>query len=1149
MFNWFNIKLKKILQKQNKYSLIFLCIFPLILLNLGWFTLTSIKYRWEKSEQKEQAKQEVEELAATSEFSYSMGTLAGDFLEDLKARVMSYSILNNDGVLQKYIKQQSEYIFRPPFPEYELFVFKIDNSNKKTKIIYTNVEKLSGKRALELSFEYLCKVNIQGKNYVENNTKTSSDITKSILGGETDPSIIAESQKGKTFFSLYKQKSNYFHWDYFINEKDKNIFGFFIITRNDSNSVINSKLLALRNFRNNHSKKQIYGAFIPLFAGYGGIVVDEEFAKMPDYKKMVRKWIPNSSDELYNWYINKFPNNENDTKFGNYEAYFHIASGQSHAAVLITPIYKMEKMPEWLPVINLISFLTILSLIIRGVFFGKWPQFSLKTRFFITYFLAACIPLGLLTIAFYGYISAYEHSVLFDYLSQLRLAIRQFDTRKTQKQEEYKTLFYKIKNDPLFNQYLIKYDEVNEKTLDTVIPQAEKVLDRSLDLINHEYKKLPIISLTIIDERGSYFSNLGNNKCQYFKNYKEDEISKKYTFKNDELINKSFNENTLGALLFSLIQPVRKEILNLAPDTKKWDENDDIILSPIQKLTIDGFKTVQRTNSFNLSDELDKRHGMVSTRLIGDNINGYIHDYIYIDGVPRYILFIAWDTSSLDDVSFKSSLDYFSINKPNFIFSAYSTTSQGIKPWIDSGRHEEVSERIKIDLARNAYFRKSYVSKRYKDVSIVAVPSKKYQNKIIIGTISHHYLKMPIFIRVVVAIAIIILSLIIFLFCIYYSNKIFIKPIGILKETLDRVAEGDLDIELKSGSNDEFGTMCQEFSNMTIELSERNKLSTLISDHAVEALSRKEKTNNESDVESFIGTALVTDIRNFTGMCEKYSPELITDLLNKHFAIMTKIITENGGRIYKYIGDAIEVIFANRDDSEKTSVERAFNASIEMIEALKQINKSRLENNLFEYKIGIGLSYGKMQSGSIGSLETRLDYAIIGNAIDNAIKLESQSKLNPEIPIVFSKNFVVAFNSIFTEINFKQLSDIGESESYIIDNNSIDSYFNSIDKNLISGELVNINENTNTTKDKPSNTSKIIKINEGFSLAFNYITGFGFLLLFFSILIFGLYFTYSSSFSNKLTLLENDNQRALECFVMIMVKLLLIFTVEILQNI
>ena len=74
-------------------------------------------------------------------------------------------------------------------------------------------------------------------------------------------------------------------------------------------------------------------------------------------------------------------------------------------------------------------------------------------------------------------------------------------------------------------------------------------------------------------------------------------------------------------------------------------------------------------------------------------------------------------------------------------------------------------------------------------------------------------------------------------------------------------------------------------------------MSKLISDQAVQALKRN-SSGLLNDTETFKAVALVSDIRNFTGMSEKYDPVIITELLNEHFAEMSKIISDNGGLIY-----------------------------------------------------------------------------------------------------------------------------------------------------------------------------------------------------------------------------------------------------------
>jgi len=153
----------------------------------------------------------------------------------------------------------------------------------------------------------------------------------------------------------------------------------------------------------------------------------------------------------------------------------------------------------------------------------------------------------------------------------------------------------------------------------------------------------------------------------------------------------------------------------------------------------------------------------------------------------------------------------------------------------------------------------------------------------------------------------------------------------------------------------------------------------LLSDQAVEAIAKSGQSDSGVLAgDTFAGVALVSDIRSFTGLCEEHSPDNITDLLDEHFAQMARIISEHGGRIYKFIGDAIEAVFPEDDMRTESPAERAFNAARFMLSCLKTINVERSRRKLFNYRIGVGLASGQMYSGSLGSLATRLVFAILG---------------------------------------------------------------------------------------------------------------------------------------------------------------------------
>ena len=1121
---------KSILPKQNRYLPIVLWLFPLLLINIGWYVFTYIDFRWIESEWVEQSKQEAELLAASSDFSYCMGNLAGSFFDDLKSGVESFPDEYQKNSFIKYLTSRAEYKFRKPFPDYSLMIFKMPLKTKKAELMFTNVANLTGKRALSISFEYLVRTNLLEKDYTGADEKAGSSITKTFLGGECEPSVVAETQRGKVSYSLYKFKSHYFLWDYFENEKTGAIYGFFILTENNKNADICAKLVALRNIRNsqNNNENQVYGAFIPLFAGYGGIVASEEFSKIPEYKDITHKWIPKNLNDLYNWQFNTNTTKLENTRFGKYQVFLHLGAGHSHAALLVKPLLHKPSIPFWLFLLNVISIIIIFILLVRGFLFGRWPQTSLKIRFVTTYFLAACMPLGLLIIAAYGYISEFKHSTIFNYQSELRSCISQFDSRKTQNQDDYKTAYMEVINDPIFKDYLKKYhDNINDKT-DAFPEDAKNILNRAIEIINRNSRYLPLMNFTVLDELGNYFSNFGNTQFQYFKRMKGKEYSCLSQEETAELKRfKNLSDTSVEILLFSFLQPLRRKINELAPGDAKWTE--EYVPSILQETARGGFKTATG-GAANMAEELDKHRSFSLSRLVGDRIISHIYDYLFVDGVPRFAMYIGWDVSSLDDKSFESTLRYFDLKKPEFVFSAFQVTPQRIKPWKNSGRHGREFEKISLTLANQANFRKTYVTSLDDDLLVIAVPSLKYKNTIIVGGVSQKIMLMPIFKRIIICLIIVILALLTFIISIYYSSIIFIKPIGNLKKALDKVAEGDLDIEIKSHSKDEFGTMCHEFSLMTKELSERDKLATLISDHAVEALSKNEEGNsNISDVETFKGTALVTDIRNFTGMCEKYNPEQITDLLNEHFARMTRIFSLNGGRIYKYIGDAVEVVFADNDDNERSSVERAFIAAIEMLDCLEHINTKRKNADLFEYRIGVGLCYSSMSSGSIGSLETRLDYAILGNALKNAAKLEAFSKLNPEFPLIVDDNFISELKKQNVNLNFSLIKSEEGLNGYKVEKDGLEDFLNS--RNI---EITQINDSSfaNKKEEKDNKKNAVVTesydIEEYFSFWRVFIPGSMFIIILVFLIFIGFYYTHKTEIETKKTELASNNQRVFE---------------------
>lgn len=139
-------------------------------------------------------------------------------------------------------------------------------------------------------------------------------------------------------------------------------------------------------------------------------------------------------------------------------------------------------------------------------------------------------------------------------------------------------------------------------------------------------------------------------------------------------------------------------------------------------------------------------------------------------------------------------------------------------------------------------------------------------------------------------------------------------------------------------------------------------------------------------------SVLFLDVRGFTPLSEKMQPEEIVDVLNSFFHDITKSIFEHGGTLDKFIGDAVMAIFNAPLELENHEVQ-AVRTAIQ-IQQRAQVIQRRLEEKYGRtVAFGIGVNCGDAVVGNIGAME-RLDYTAIGDTVNLAARLESNSKPN-----------------------------------------------------------------------------------------------------------------------------------------------------------
>jgi len=177
-------------------------------------------------------------------------------------------------------------------------------------------------------------------------------------------------------------------------------------------------------------------------------------------------------------------------------------------------------------------------------------------------------------------------------------------------------------------------------------------------------------------------------------------------------------------------------------------------------------------------------------------------------------------------------------------------------------------------------------------------------------------------------------------------------------------------------------------------------------------------------------TFLFSDIRGFTKISEQYKddPEALTQLINQLLTVLSNAILDHGGTIDKYMGDCI-MAFWNAPTDQQDHRQLAIQAAHSMNEALDQFNNEAKVELDFKLEIGIGINSGNCIVGNMGS-DKRFDYTVLGDAVNLASRLESQSS-NYGLHMILGENTYIN-DSPFTIIEIDKIAVKGKSNAETI---------------------------------------------------------------------------------------------------------------------
>lgn len=212
-------------------------------------------------------------------------------------------------------------------------------------------------------------------------------------------------------------------------------------------------------------------------------------------------------------------------------------------------------------------------------------------------------------------------------------------------------------------------------------------------------------------------------------------------------------------------------------------------------------------------------------------------------------------------------------------------------------------------------------------------------------------------------------------------------PVRRVRDGVERIARGDLDIEVRVDDASEIGQLQAGFNRMADGLRERQRIRDLFGRHVGEdvaqvALAEGVRLGGE---EREIA-ALFVDLVGSTSLALALPATEVVRVLNRFFRVVVEVVEAEGGLVNKFEGDAALCVFGapvTREDPAGDALRAARNLAARLVRELPEID------------FGIGVSAGVAVAGNVGA-ESRLEYTVVGDPVNEAARLAELAKQRPE---------------------------------------------------------------------------------------------------------------------------------------------------------
>ncbi|PKL46999.1 MAG: hypothetical protein CVV42_14415 [Candidatus Riflebacteria bacterium HGW-Riflebacteria-2] len=231
--------------------------------------------------------------------------------------------------------------------------------------------------------------------------------------------------------------------------------------------------------------------------------------------------------------------------------------------------------------------------------------------------------------------------------------------------------------------------------------------------------------------------------------------------------------------------------------------------------------------------------------------------------------------------------------------------------------------------------------------------------------------------------------LIIFIFNLF--GRIYLEPVEKLTFLADRVSQGDFYAKKKIETGDEFEDLKGAFDSMLAGVIQKERLFQFVSEDVVSAVKSSDDQALQPGGERLEATIIFASISDFEQRIALLSGTGLMDLLDIFISAGDKVARATGGILDKVIENTLMFVYRSRSEKDNHAIKACY--------AALELKKELLEVGITAH---IGIATGSVLSGRIGSRKGKLDFTVIGDAVNMAARLKAQAMKAKKTGIVLA---------------------------------------------------------------------------------------------------------------------------------------------------